>query len=325
MSSEPPAQSRPPATPDAPPEATFDWQHSGFEAFLERHFKKILLVLAVLALAVAIWLVWRQQAQEARRAQAAAFTSAETIEEYQKVIAQHPGTTAAGSAQLMIANLAQEPADAVDALETFLSTYPNHPLRDHAAFRSAVLTASKIDPEKGLQKLEEFIASYPNSELRPLARIRRGDVLFGLGRAEEARQAYQELLDDTSFAGHSLYRDAESRLQQAKLKAPQEVEFVPEPESPPSPTPDVPEFNIDSLLQPTPSMPAPNPLEGEAPASAPDPAAQPAAPEATSAGAGEGAAPAAPAAESGDAVPAEEQPETADPAAEPASPPPAGR
>ena len=105
------------ATPDAPPVARFDWSQSPFESFLESHFKKVLFGLAAVAIGIGGWLVLRQKNEEKLDREGQAFTAADTLDDYKKVIANYPGSVAAGSAQFMIANLLAQNNDLTGALE----------------------------------------------------------------------------------------------------------------------------------------------------------------------------------------------------------------
>jgi predicted negative regulator of RcsB-dependent stress response len=283
-----------PATAAAPPEAKFEWTHSPFEAFLEQHFKTILVVLGAIAVGVAGWLVWKQRAEEQRVREGRAFSGSETLDDYKKVIANFPGSTAAGSAQFMIANLLaqnNDTAGAIEELEKFLTTYPDHPLVDQATFRIAALT-SQTDAKAGLEKLEAFIAASPNSPFYPLARLRHADLLAAAGDIEKASAGYQAILDDNALAGNPVRDQATDRLGKIKLKRPEEVEFVPEPPppapdapapastspAPPGPTPEikVPAFGLDAAapsdappLVPADAPPAPAPESPPPPTPAP--------------------------------------------------------
>jgi predicted negative regulator of RcsB-dependent stress response len=277
-----------PASPDAPPEATFEWQHSPFERFLEKHFKKLLIGVGVVAVAVAAVLVHRQRSEEQRVREGQAFAAAVSVEDYRKVIANYPGTAAAGSAQFMLAQLAEKnsPAEAIGELERFLADYPDHPLRDHAAFRAAVLMIAKGDTEGGIGKLDSFLRNYSDSEVSPVARIRKGDALAALGRTDEARKVYEDLIADVSFAGSPFFQLAENRLAQVKLKPPVEVEFVPEPEPKPAPASGQPapsatggDLKIPSILDDLPGVGTPLlpelPKEPQGPIEPPPPPATP--------------------------------------------------
>ena len=96
--SDPKPQPIVPATAETAPEARFEWSQSPFETFLENNFKKLLLGLLVAGVGVGGWLVVRQQSAQKLLLQAEAFTGSETLDDYKKIIANYPGSTAAGSA-----------------------------------------------------------------------------------------------------------------------------------------------------------------------------------------------------------------------------------
>jgi predicted negative regulator of RcsB-dependent stress response len=299
-SSKPPASPTPATTQAAPPEAKFEWTHSQFEAFLERHFKALLAALGAVALTVGGWLVWKQRVEEKRVREGEAFAGAETLDDYKKVIANHPGSMAGGSAQFMIANLLAQNNDiagALEELQKFAANYPTHPLADQAEFRIAVLTMEKGETKAGLEKLESFITRFPKSPFRGQALLRRADGLAATSERDKALEVYKSILADSTLAGNPVRTDAESRLATIKLKPPVEIEFVPEP--PPTPpgatapadpanpaattpaTPasdlSVPSLGLDAPLpSEAPLLPAP-PLA--APPASPVPPAAPASPE----------------------------------------------
>jgi len=262
-----------PAIPDTAPEARFEWTQSPFETFLEQHFKKLLIGLIGVAVAVGGWLVARQQSERKAIAQAQAFTGSETLDDYKKVIANHPGTVAAGSAQLMIANLLAQNNDATGALEElkkFTSGYPDHPMIDHAAFRAAVLTAEKDGPEAGVSQYEAFINQFPNSPLRALAQLRQADSLVSAGKRDEALALYDAIQKDNTLYANPVLAEAKDRAAQIKLQPPTEVEFVPEP-APETPAAGAPGADAPTTLE----FEAPAPAEGTSLSLDPDPAPAP--------------------------------------------------
>jgi len=276
-----------PATPEAAPEVRFEWSQSPFESFLEHHFKKLLIGLLVAGVGVGAWLVLRQQSTRKALAQAEAFTGSETLDDYKKIIANHPGTVAAGSAQLMIANLLAQNNDAAGALEElrkFSAEHPQHPMVDHAAFRAAVLTAEKDGAEAGMAQYDAFINQYPDSPLRPLAQMRKADALVAAGRREEALALYEAIQKDNSLYGNVVLAEAKERAAQVKLQPPAEVEFVPEPTPPATPATDsvtAPGLSFDIPATPEATV-APGAPETPDPAPEPTPAATPeVVPEAT--------------------------------------------
>lgn len=295
--------------PEAPPEARFEWSHSPFEAFLERNFKTVVTGVATAAVLATGWLLWRHQHQKSLLEQAEAFTSAETLDDYQKVINSFPRTQAAGNAQYMVANLLAQNNDhtgALKELDKFLAEYPKHPLVEQAELRRALLTIEAGETQKGLDQLEAFLAKYPQSPFRGLALLRKGDALYALGQKDKAIEVYTQMTEGGMLAttsGKPARDEAYQRLERAKLTPPTEVEFQPESaapsDSPSAPvTPDTeikaPALSLDAPEQQAESVSLEAPAE-EAPASE-APAEAPATPTA----APEAPAPEAPAAPEGE-------------------------
>ena len=317
--SDPKPQPIVPATAETAPEARFEWSQSPFETFLEHHFKKLLLGLLVTGVGVGGWLVMRQQSAQKLLLQAEAFTGSETLDDYKKVIANYPGSTAAGSAQLMIANLLAQNNDTAGALEElkkFTASHPKHPMMDQAAFRIAVLTAEKEGAAADAGPYDTFINQFPDSPLRPLAQMRKADALVAAGKREEALAVYDAIQQDNTLYGNTVLTEAKERAAQVKLKAPTPVEFVPEPAAPaPAPaTPGAPAsaLNFDAPAPAAPQFPA-APDFPTAPESTPAPAETPAA-ETPAAPATPAETPAAPAPAPAE-TPAAEAPAAAEPAA----------
>ena len=317
--SDPKPQPIVPATAETAPEARFEWSQSPFETFLEHNFKKLLLGLLVTGVGVGGWLVVRQQSAQKLLRQAEAFTGSETLDDYKKIIANYPGSIAAGSAQLMIANLLAQNNDTAGALEElkkFTASHPQHPMMDQAAFRIAVLTAEKEGAADDAGPYDTFINQFPDSPLRPLAQMRKADAFVAADKREEALAVYDAIQKDNTLYGNTVLTEAKERAAQVKLKAPTPVEFVSEPAAPaPAPaTPGAPApaLNFDAPAPAAPQFPAapdfptaPEPAPAETPA-AETPAAEapvPATPAET---------PAAPAAAE---TPAAEVPAAAEPAA----------
>ena len=303
------------STPSKPPVAVLEYEPTAFEYLLIRHKPKIILV-AVLAIGgtVAYWgqRLWTEHKQKDA---ALAFVRAGTVAELKDVAAKHGTENGAGNALIQAAALlsTERPGEAVDTLKDFLAKFPNHPLRDLAAFRIGdylLQTPDKAGAEKELEAVAGTTSPYA-----PLALLRLGDLKWGSGDAEAAKKYYDRILTTPAFAGTPIRAQAEDRVtNKLKQKPPVLVEYVPEP----TPTPGAPNdgspgadpgakgFNVDSLLGPTPGEPAPEPAPAEPMPATPE--AAPATPE-----------PATPA----PAPAAEPAPTTPEPAPAPATPAPA--
>lgn len=250
------------------PQAQFDWNPTPFETFLERNFKLLLTIAVTAAVGGAGWLVWRQQHHRNRLAQAQAFTSAESLDDYKKVITSFPGTEAAGSAHYMSANLLAQNNDTAGALkewQDFTKNFPSHPLVEQAELRVALLTIETGETQKGVEQLEAFLAKYPQSPFRGLAQLRQGDALVSLGEKDKAVAIYTQMTEGGNLAttsGKPARDEALQRLEWVKLTPPTEIEFVPEPAASSDPSAATLPATLD-VNAPSLNLDAPEPTDAE--------------------------------------------------------------
>ncbi len=322
-----------------------------WEQALERNFKKVVFLFVLVLVGAIVWGVMayrdHQQAEEA----GGLLASAKTVEDCDIVVQRYPNTVAAGNAQLLKADLLwdQNKKDSsVAALREFISKEPRHVLIPHALLG----LGSKLDSmgNKGEAKplFERITNEFNQSDIAPLAAIRLADILWEEGKTEEARKAYESIPGRYAGAEQAFLNQSESRLALLNANLPtKEVDGPPKPKEAPAapgaPLGGAPQIKLSSpggspmvpsLLNVTPSAPAPaaeptapaTPAAPAAPAPAPAPSAPPAAtpaaapamPAATPAPA-PAAAPAAPSAP----APATPAPAPAKPAEAPATSAPA--
>lgn len=228
--------------PEAPV-ATFEHQTSSLERFLEENLKTLLIAGAVIFVGIIGYLIFTHLSESKAAEEAAAFTSAETVEEYREVISGYPGSKAAGNAQLMIGKkLAEEDetkGEAISELRTFVETYADHPLRAQGMFELATLLLETDKKEEAVAQMDKLISEYPDSHLTPYAKLTKGDFAYEDGDVDAAQKIYNEVL--TKHTGTDAAKLAEQRSDRAKVDAPEIVEPRPEPlpddATPPAPLP----------------------------------------------------------------------------------------
>lgn len=284
------------------PVAVLEYEPSGFEQTLIRHKSKLILV-GVLAIAgtVAFW-GWRLYGEATHTAAAVDFTRAETVSELKAVAEKHAGKPAAGSALVLAAEKlsAERPGEAIGLLKDFLAKYEKHPARDLAAFRIAEYYSASGDAASAEKEYDAV--SKAGSPFSAFALLRLGDIKWGAGDIEKARETYQIVLGNGAMSGSPARGVAQARIDRAlKSKAPVLVEYK---EEPPPATPGLPgapgasEFKVpglgefgtdgrspsDSLLPPPsfdpPPVPPAPPLPTVPPVPSPSPAPDGAAPPA---------------------------------------------
>ncbi len=228
------------------PVAVLEYEPSGFEQTLIKHKSKLILV-GVLAVAgtVGYW-GWRLAGEASNKSAAVASTRATTVQELKEVAGKHAGKPAAGTALVDAAQKlsAERPGEAIGILKDFLAKYDKHPLRDLASFRIGeyyVASGDMANAEK-----EYDAAAKAGGPFSAFALLRLGDIKWGAGDTEKAREYYDMILRNGAMSGSPARTQAQSRLDRAlKVKAPALVEFT--PDAPPAAPGAAPGLNVQGL------------------------------------------------------------------------------
>ena len=213
----------------AVPVAELEYEHSPLEDAVIRYRKQLILV-GVLAVLGSVGYFGSKLWKESKHKDAAlAFTRAQTVGDFRTVAAAHAGQSAAGNALLRAAGLLAEEGkgkEAIDELNKFLTTYPQHPLADLAKFRLADAQMQVGATQDAITKFQE-VAATPNSPYAVLALLRIGDQKWQDGNTDEAKKIYEEI--PRKNGGNRMFSIAEQRAKQIKLAPPALIDFVPEP------------------------------------------------------------------------------------------------
>jgi predicted negative regulator of RcsB-dependent stress response len=264
------------------PVAVLEYEPSAFEQVLLKHKSKLILV-AVLAVggSVAYW-GWKLIKEAGDKSAAVAYTRAETVAQLKEAASKYSGKPAGGSALVeAAAKLSTEkPAEAITMLRDFLSAHPQHPLRDLASYRIAEYLLASGDTAAAEREYETI--SKAGTAFSPMALLRLGDLKWGAGDTEKAKDYYNTILNTQAMASSPARTDAQSRMDRAlKVKPPVLVEYKEEPPPPP------PGGNFDNIglgdinsspgdgFLPPPQLPQPQLPPAPAPAPPPAPAETP--------------------------------------------------
>ena len=283
------------------PVAVLEYEPSGFEQTLIRHKSKLILVGIIAVAGTLGYWGWRLYGEATHTSAAVAFTRAQTVSELKDVAEKHAGKAGAGSALVLAAEKlsAERPGEAIGLLKDFLAKYEKHPARDLAAFHIAEYYMASGDVASA-EKEYDAVAN-AGTPFSAFALLRLGDIKWGAGDTEKAREIFQRVLGNSAMSGSPARGVAQVRIERAlKSKAPVLVEYKEEtpPATPGAPAaPGASEFKVpglgdfgtpgrspsDSLLPlpsldtPPPPVPSPSPVpDGTAP-----PAATPAPPAET--------------------------------------------
>lgn len=251
------------------------------DQFLERHHKSLIALAAILVLAAAAYIIHREMKKGSEHEAGAALTQADDMAAYQKIIKDHPGTAAAGSADLLLAD--KQWADgqqdtAIETLKKFLAGSPDHAAASTARASLGSKLSSQGKNDEAVKVFEELASSGENGGfLAPYALLSLGDIARTAGDTAKAEEYY--LRAQNEYASSTFANTAISRLALLKAKPPVEIDPPPAPAEPaPSedPTNLIPAPSIPGLL-PTPETPVEPAAPAPAPAeTAPEPAPAPA-------------------------------------------------
>lgn len=203
---------------------------SAFEAFLDRNQKGMIVFGIALIVAAAGWIVVRGIKDSAEIAAGGVLSKSDALPELQELIKNHPGTAAAGSARLVIANKQWDDGDqdaAIATLEGFIKENSGHPAvpTAKASLASRLMQQGKKDEAAAL--FRELSDSPDAKFIAPYALISLGDLAKAEGKLDEAEQAYQRAQND--FGGNPFANLAAQHLKLLKFKMPVEIEAPPAP------------------------------------------------------------------------------------------------
>ena len=221
------------------------------QVFWDRHKKEVFAVLIVALLAVTAWGGYRLYSERRDAAAANSLTSAKTAADFQKVIAQYPGTAASGAAYLFLAEEQRKEKkfnEANTTLQSFVDKYPQHQLKGTARMAMAANLESLGKSDEALAAYQRLAADDPQGFTAPVALITAVRLLKEKNQNEEAQRVCETIL--------TKYREslvAGEATRQLKLLRPP-VEVIPPPT--PAPTANVPPM----LLRPSDLPAAPPPV-----------------------------------------------------------------
>ena len=210
--------------PTAPPlsrDATLDTQ-----VFWLKHKTEIVAAIAVALLALAGFGAYRIYASQRSGTAAELLAGASSDRDYEAIIARYPGTAAAASAYMLLAQSEQKEKKLPEAnatLQKFVDKYPNHELVPTAKTAMAANLESLGKMDEALALYQQIAASYPKSFNAPMALLSQVSILKAKNQAQEARQICERIMTD--------YRDSlwmtEAARQLRLLKPPGEPEQPP--------------------------------------------------------------------------------------------------
>lgn len=199
------------------PVAKIEHQNTQVEEFVERHRLSLLLGLVAILVIIVGYFGFRFMQKSSYAEAAGAFTGAESIEELQEVISNHPNAVAAGSAELLIAGKLQEEGkedESYAMLKTFVETRKDHPLYYKGVSDLGLKEHLKGNLDAAVQLLREAAsAGVAPGYIEQPALLRLGDALTAQGleaMANNDEEAANNFFSEAQVA----FEDLESRAGQ---------------------------------------------------------------------------------------------------------------
>lgn len=264
-------------SPDSPrPLGEISQAPAKFDQFLDRNQKSLVVFAMLLAVGAAGLVVYRGIQQGNEESAGQALHGADDLPSLQAILREHPGSTAAGSARVLLADKQWEEGQqdaAIETLRSFLSTNPKHAARHTARASLGSKLFSQGKNAEAREVFDDMVQDGGSRFLAPYALISLGDIARAEGDSAAAEAYYQQA--NTDYPGSSFNQVASSRLTVARAQPPVEID------PPPAPEPEI-ESRIDPLTPPPflarpsptptppPSFPTGEPLEQEIPPAAPE-------------------------------------------------------
>lgn len=230
---------------DSPPLATplaeISQGPSRFELFLDQNQKSLLVLLILIILGVAGWIVYGGIEEGNQITAGNELYRASDAAAFQKVIADHPDTPAAGTARILLAEKqwtdGQKDAS-IETLRSYLSASPNHPGIPAAKASVAAKLMQLGKTEEAVSAFQELVDSPQAAYLAPYALLCLGDIALAGGDKEKAKSYYKRA--EADFANSSFNDKIAQRI--ASMDSARPAEIAPPPPPAPEPNPANPAF-----------------------------------------------------------------------------------
>jgi tetratricopeptide (TPR) repeat protein len=231
------------------------------QIFWDRYKRGVIGALVAALLAIAAFGGYRYYSYRRDTAAGNSLASAKTPAEFQKVINDYSGTTAGGSAYLLLADAQRNEkkfAEANTTLQTFLDKYPKHEMAGTARLAMGANLEALGKKDEALTVYQRLAASDPHAFTAPVALFSQIHLLKEKKQIEEARKVCETIL--TQYRESRLAGEVSRQLKM--LKGP---EPAPAAQPPAVPAP----VMTNVVPAPPPSAAAPPAPQGAAPSAPP--------------------------------------------------------
>ena len=181
------------------------------EVFWDRYKTAVMAALVVALLAVAGFGGYRFISERRANAAAGLLASAKSSAEFQKVVAEYPGTPAGASAYLLLADAQKAEkkfSEAIGTLQSFLNKHPKHELAGTARMAMAGNLEALGKKDEALAAYQRLAGSEPHAFTAPAAMFSQVHLLKEKNQIEEARRVCEAIMTqyrDSRFAAEAAY------------------------------------------------------------------------------------------------------------------------
>ncbi|MHA3770018.1 tetratricopeptide repeat protein [Verrucomicrobiota bacterium sgz303538] len=196
--------------------STVDHEFDPMEFWI-RNSSKILLLAGLIIAAVLIYSLYEFNERRTHNAAAQMFATAKTTDDFRKVIAEYPNSSAAANAHLLLADQLRKDGkldESNQALRDFISKFPENNLISGAYTSLATNLESQGKLDEAVSNYQKVTTSYPTSFSAPVAWLSLGRIFKAQGKTDDAKRAFETVITqfpESAFA-------AEANRQNAQLK-----------------------------------------------------------------------------------------------------------
>ena len=204
------------------------------EVFWERYKKEVMAVLILALLGVAGFGGYRLYSERQSNAAAEMLAGAKTSTDFEKVIAEYPGTAAGASAYLLLADAQRNEkkfAEANTTLQTFLDKFPKNELTGTARLAMGGNLEALGKKDEALAAYQRVVAGDPKGFVAPIALYSEIHLLKEKKQIDGARRVCETLM--TQYRESRLAPDAAYQLRLLKPETPPDVSQSPAIAPPP--------------------------------------------------------------------------------------------
>ncbi len=203
----------PDPTPTPPP------ADPGFDplVFWIQHKTKIVLLGGLLLIGLSTFAISEYVRIKKQAAAQELFATADSAESYGKVIAEYPGTAAAGNAHLKLAEKLREEGkfdESTATLKNFTEKHSEHQLVSGAWTSIAANLEAQGKADEALSTYQKVSTGYANSFSAPVALLAQARLLIAQKKNAEAERIYEQVM--TQFPDNVAAQQAAQEIRRLK-------------------------------------------------------------------------------------------------------------